>query len=318
MIQLMKHYIKRLLDSYRDTIRVIKHFDLIKLNGKLVIFKILIIRFFYSFSWIRNFKKISYKYEKLNPKFFLEKEINLFENIKQIDEIGYSKTFTINDELKRKFLEMVFNCSDLDFKKLSSDVSEVMKKDVENLSQYLLRLKQKKISKVTGYLDLKKNTILKEFLTSNEILTIVKNYLNTNLASISASFFISNSVTTSEEEKYSNAQYFHWDNDFKKFLKLYIYLTDVDKDSGPHLYVEKSHKFKKKEHRLCRLFSDENIYKNYENIKEFNGKAGSSFFVDSYGLHKGKEPKNNSRILLNIHFGSDKILYTANDVIIKI
>jgi hypothetical protein len=318
MIQLLAHYVRRLLDSYRDTIRVIKHFDLIKLNGKLIILKILIIRFFYSFSFIRNFKKISYKSEKLKSKFFLEKEINLFKDIKQIDEIGYSKTYTINESLKKEFLKMVFSCKDLDFKKLNLDASEIMKKNNEDINQYFSRLKQKKVSKVIGYLDLKKDTILRDFLTSKEMLTFVKNYLNSDIASITASFFISNPVTITEKDKYSNAQYFHWDNDFKKFLKLYIYLTDVDHESGPHLYVEKSHKFKKKEHRLCRLFSDSNIYQNYNNIKEFNGKAGSSFFVDSYGLHKGKEPKKNSRILLNIHFGSDKIFYTPNDIIIKL
>tara|TARA_B110000977_G_C10764422_1_gene372048 strand:- start:305 stop:529 length:225 start_codon:yes stop_codon:yes gene_type:complete len=56
----------------------------------------------------------------------------------------------------------------------------------------------------------------------------------------------------------------------------------------------------------------------YSKIKEFTGKSGFSFCVDSYGLHKGKVPKKNSRILLNIHFGSGKILYSSNDIHMKI
>ena len=159
---------------------------------------------------------------------------------------------------------------------------------------------------------------MREFLTSEEILTIVKNYLNTQVVSINAAFFISNPVETSEIEKYSNAQFFHWDNDFKKFLKFYIYLTDVDESSGPHLYVEKSHKYKNKQHKLCRLFSDNNVFKSYKNIREFNGKSGSAFFVDSYGLHKAKVPTKKSRILLNVHFGAGKILYTPNDIVINL
>ncbi len=318
MIHLLTHYIRRILDSYRDSIKIIKHFDLIKLNGKLVIVKILIIKFFYSYSFIRNFKKINYKNEKLHSEFFSDKEIDLFKDVKQIDEIGYSKTYKINDSLKTELLKMVFNCKDLDFKKLNLDASAVLKKNNENINEYFIRLQEKKVSKISGFLDLKSNTVLKNFLTSREILSYVKNYLNTDIVTINAAFFISNPVTTSEEEKYSNAQYFHWDNDFKKFLKFYIYLTDVDKESGPHIFVEKSHKFKKREHKLCRLFSDTNIYKNYENIKEFTGKSGSAFFVDSYGLHKGKVPKKNSRILLNIHFGSGKILYSPNDITLKL
>ena len=101
-------------------------------------------------------------------------------------------------------------------------------------------------------------------------------------------------------------------------MKFYVYLTDIDTDSGPHIFVEKSHKFKKKKHKLCRVFNDNDIYQNYEKIKEFHGKSGSAFFVDSYGLHKGKSPKKKSRILLNIHFGSGKILYSKNDIILNL
>ena len=58
--------------------------------------------------------------------------------------------------------------------------------------------------------------------------------------------------------------------------------------------------------------------KYYDDIKEFTGKSGSTFFVDSYGLHKGEAPKGKSRILLNIHFGSGKILYSPGDIFHKI
>ena len=53
-------------------------------------------------------------------------------------------------------------------------------------------------------------------------------------------------------------------------------------------------------------------------LKNLLENRGSSFFVDSYGLHKGKVPEKNSRILLNIHFGLGKILYSSNDISMKI
>lgn len=318
MFKIFTTLIKKFLDAYRDTVRIVKHFNLIKLNGNFIIIRIFIIRFFYSFSFIRNFKKIKYINKIMTTSYFTNPELNLFNDVKQIDELGYSKTYNIKKSLRDQILDMIFSSKDLDVKKINLPVLELVKNKKENLETYFLRLKEKKISRVTGSLDLKNNLILREFLTSKEILAIVKNYLNTKVVSINAAFFISNPVETSENEKYSNAQFFHWDNDFKKFLKFYIYLTDVDESSGPHLYVEKSHKYKYKQHQLCRLFSDNNIFTSYKNIKEFNGKSGSAFFVDSYGLHKAKVPTKNSRILLNVHFGSGRILYTPNDIIINL
>ena len=271
-----------------------------------------------TYSFCGNFKKINYIDKIITTDHFTEQKIDLFRDVKQIDDLGYSKTYNINSSLKDEILSAIFKCKDLDTKKIDFPVSELLKKQDENLEAYFLRLTEKKVSRVTGSLDLKNNSILREFLTSKEILAIVKNYLNTKVVSVNAAFFISNPVETTEKEKYSNAQFFHWDNDFKKFLKFYIYLTDVDQNSGPHLFVEKSHKYKDKQHKLCRLFSDDNVFKIYKNIKEFNGKSGSAFFVDSYGLHKGKSPNKKSRILLNVHFGSGKILYTRNDIVINL
>ena len=142
MIKLFSHYIRKILDSFRDSIRVIKHYDLIKLNGHILIFKIFIIKFFYSFSFIRNFKKIIYRNEIINSDFFEKNLVNINEDLKQIDELGY--------------------------------------------------------------------------------------------------------------------------------------------------------------------------------LKKFTGKSGSAFFEDSYGLHKGEPPKTKSRIILNVHFGADKILYSSNDIILNL
>ena len=121
-----------------------------------------------------------------------------------------------------------------------------------------------------------------------------------------------------EFEKYENAQYFHCEQDFTKFLKFYIYLTDVDDQCGPHIYASKTHKQKKKNHRLFRLYSDNDIYNSYKDIKKFCANKGSFFFADSYGIHKGEKPKSKPRIILNVHYGANKIKYHRNDLIVNI
>ena len=153
---------------------------------------------------------------------------------------------------------------------------------------------------------------------SDSIMEFTKAYLGCDSFSVNATFFVSNPLQITEEEKYKNAQYFHWDNDFRKFFKLYIYLTDVDLDSGPHVYIPETHKNKLPDFRLCRLYSDKKVYGDYPRPKVFTGKAGSLFFVDSYGLHKGETPKSKSRLMLNVHYGTGKILYTENDEYIKL
>ena len=42
------------------------------------------------------------------------------------------------------------------------------------------------------------------------------------------------------------------------------------------------------------------------------------FFTDSYGLHKGVTPLNKYRLMLNIHFGKGKLLYSKNDLFINL
>ena len=42
-----------------------------------------------------------------------------------------------------------------------------------------------------------------------------------------------------EQEMKDNAQYYHYDLDFEKFFKVFIYFDDVSKDSGPHSFIKK-------------------------------------------------------------------------------
>ena len=310
------------LDSIRHTNRVIKHFNLIDLNGLLVILKIYIVKAFYSFSSIRNRRlpRTLIKNDKTNFSYFNSSFFSTNKIIKDIDVRGFSNTFILKDEYKKYFLNEILNCHNYDLKKFNFPIDEARIKKNESLTKYFSRLTNNKISRLTGFLDLKSESKIKKFLLSDEILKIVSNYLNCNKISVSAAFFISNPLRINREEQFSNAQYFHWDNDFKKFLKLYIYLTDVDEESGPHVFIKKTHKFKHSNHRLCRLFSDESIKNCYEkeDVVHFHGESGSAFFVDSYGLHKGETPKNKSRILLNVHYGVDKIFYTNGDTFVNL
>ena len=118
---------------------------------------------------------------------------------------------------------------------------------------------------------------------------------------------ISNPTQTSESEKKDNAQYFHYDNDFKKFFKVFIYLSDVSLTAGPHSFVSKTNKRKKFKHIVAERIDDKEINKFYntEDIKIFDGKKGKIIIEDTFGLHKGTPPSKKSRIVLILIFGYD-------------
>jgi hypothetical protein len=103
------------------------------------------------------------------------------------------------------------------------------------------------------------------------------------------------------------AENYHRDVDEWKFIKLFIYLTDVDSFSGPHCYVQGSHKhvgfFR------IRRINDFEIDSVFEESKllEIHGKAGDAFIEDTFGLHKGKPCLNNSRLVLQIQYSLNPI-----------
>ena len=314
---------KHLLDSIRDSYKVYKYFNLKRYNNFLILLKIFVIRFFYSFEGIRNRIKPKFpsKETRLKDNLFSDEKLNSYKIINDIDKKGYSETFLLKKKITDNILKESLDNDEFVLNKIDPNikVKDLKILENENIDSYIKRLSSHKISRLTKTINLSnKKSELNKLIMSDEVLNIAKNYLNTKEISINASFFISNPLETSENEKYKNAQYFHWDNDFTKFIKLYIYLNDVNYDNGPHIFIPETHKFKKQNNKLCRLYSDINIENNYAKSKIFTGNAGSMFFVDSFGIHKGIPPSKSHRLMLNVHFGRGKILYTKYDKYIKL
>lgn len=102
----------------------------------------------------------------------------------------------------------------------------------------------------------------------------------------------------------SGTQYFHRDPESKKFLKLFVYLDDVDMDTGPFTYVATSHV-----NRDMRLDHNERhrddmvafCYGN-EKIKSFLGQKGTTILADTSGLHKGLLQKTKQRTMLTCYY----------------
>jgi len=118
------------------------------------------------------------------------------------------------------------------------------------------------------------------------------------------------STDYSDQPDAQAAQFFHFDMDRPKWLKFFIYLTDVNPDNGPHSFVVGSHRsggiprtlLKKRYARL----SDEEVTRCYDrtDITEMIAPRGTILAEDTRGLHKGKIVTGGDRLILQIQFSN--------------
>jgi len=97
-------------------------------------------------------------------------------------------------------------------------------------------------------------------------------------------------------------QAFHRDSEDWRYLKVLIYLTDVDANAGPHVYVQGSH-LTQAPVRL-RFYSDAEIAGAHrpEHLLTAIGTRGFCFAVDTAGIHKGAAPLHQPRLMLQIQY----------------
>lgn len=93
------------------------------------------------------------------------------------------------------------------------------------------------------------------------------------------------------------AEHFHRDVDDWRFVKLFIYLTDVGPDNGPHIYVSRSSSSPAL--REIRRYDDQEVVKTFgrDNVMELTANAGEGFLEDTFGIHKGQPVSQGRRLI---------------------
>jgi hypothetical protein len=106
-----------------------------------------------------------------------------------------------------------------------------------------------------------------------------------------------------EDDNYNSLYGFHYDIDALKFLKLFIYITDVDEDSGPHVIISKTHLKKSFFEKINRRLKDDQVEKlfNKDQINVMTADKGCGFFEDTFAYHKGTTPKK-PRLILQMEY----------------
>lgn len=114
-----------------------------------------------------------------------------------------------------------------------------------------------------------------------------------------------------KEPDSSSAQFFHFDMDRIKWLKFFIYLTDVDENSGPHAFVKGSHRNlgiprNLRSQGYARLTDDEIQHAFGEDKIIYHlAKRGTVIAEDTRGLHKGQHVIQGDRLVLQLQFSNN-------------
>ena len=223
-----------------------------------------------------------------------ENDISHSKILKELKEDGISDKILLKKEIVNKILNGI---EGFEFQ-INRTKEKILLKDKQNYKNiYLLRLfnPHKLISEIY------------EIALNHELINSVTKYLGCNPIIASSQIWWTYPFYNEKGELSNppgNEFGFHYDVDDFKFLKLFFYLNDVDKNNGPHVYIKNNGKKSFKEY-LNRRINDDYALNNYNRrVKTILGGLGSGFIEDTSFYHKGSNPINsNGRGVLQIIYG---------------
>jgi hypothetical protein len=163
---------------------------------------------------------------------------------------------------------------------------------------------------------------IQKLITDEALLQIAQNYLKAEpIIDYVTAYYSFPSLKADREA----AQYWHFDMDRPKFLKVFVYLTDCTSKNGPHSFIKGSHKTDTLPKKIIkqgyqRLEDTEiNLYYKKSEIINFIGGRGTVLLEDTSGLHKGKNLLEGHRLIFMVQYSSclfgsksEKIKYPSN------
>lgn len=141
-------------------------------------------------------------------------------------------------------------------------------------------------------------------VNSPSVLRLAEAYLGCKptLSSLGVRWSLPGGEAREDGEGEPRYQAFHRDVDDWRFLKLFIYLTDVEADCGPHIYVRGSHR--RRFGFFARAYGLDEIAARFgaDSLITVAGPAGSTFIADTVGVHRGSPPTGRPRLILQAQY----------------
>ncbi len=157
-------------------------------------------------------------------------------------------------------------------------------------------------------LDLINNPEIQELIMDPALINVARNYLGCEpIFDFPAMWW---STAFLKEASSEAAQLYHFDLDRIKWLKIFIYLSDVTPENGPHCYIRGSHapgaKPKELLDRGYARIPDADLLNHYkaEDFITVHAEAGTIFAGDTKCWHKGTPLKKGDRLVLEFEYTS--------------
>lgn len=306
--------------------------------ANLILISIHKIIFEIGYIWFRLAKKTpKYSYFSMRKLYYLtggefhsNKNGSISKNTKQLIDFNttdFSTIVNISTEEREKVISEIekngfYIFQDLVDQTITDDLlqfalktpAKLMPDETENFDLYDAK-EPKAIKYQFPESDLINNYSIQKIITDQTLLQIAQDYLKTNPILDMITMWWSTSINKEANSKI--AQMYHYDMDRLKFLKFFIYLTNVTPETGPHCYVKGSNGSLPKEIKTDGRYTDELIESIYgqSNLLEICGKKGTLIAVDTSGIHKGKLLQKDDRLIFQIEFTNS--LFGHNNTKIK-
>ena len=147
-----------------------------------------------------------------------------------------------------------------------------------------------------------------DLITNEDIIKKASSFLN---APATLSLVLPMWSFPCEEKNPINMQLFHRDADDYKFVKFFILLSTVELGEGEQQYLKGSNVAGHLPPELYKIerYPDQvidNYASKFEKVKVV-GKAGTNWFADTYGIHRGTVPSTKPRLLLQLQFSYNPV-----------
>lgn len=233
-------------------------------------------------------------------------DLEVKRTVDQLKEVAVSETFKLDDEILDELHQ--FCKENLVYPQLRYDGTPI----IDGKGRLMDFERPESFQKDCiwyAYKNIDEWDALKKITYDPKILEVAKSYLGNNPIVRNEYLWWSFPAKGAENEDYDSPRYwFHYDIDDFKFLKLFIYLNDVDAETGPHIVVKDTHKYKPWRYKLNRRVKNENLNGFFDNkeIIKLIGDKGTCFFEDTFTYHNGTPPQK-PRLVLQIEYSLTKL-----------
>ena len=260
-----------------------------------------LVQFYYSIRMSKLFRSLilsKYKHNNIATKLNdLQKKIT-----SDLKNNGYSTCHFDDIFGDGYFMKKVHNHSQKVKKELENKINDknnsVFQKDKKFVARYYSDASSIKISSIFNNLSV-----------NNFFWDIACKYLGTLPKITNLDYWLN---IPTEIKKPTSSQLWHKDYEDLSLLKVFIYLEDVNEDSGPFSYVSTSHESGPNSNLFKRnypngiVLSDSDVDKHFDKDKilKFKVPKGTIVFVDTSGIHRGGFCTKSNRFLFTFTYTS--------------